>query len=359
MKLLIAGGGTGGHLFPAIALAEEIKGKDPEAEIIFAGARGGLEERILNGTSFRLKLFDVTGIKRKGLIDKIYALLKVCRATIGSILFLIKEKPDGVVGSGSYSSAPVVLAGILLGKKAAILEQNAVPGLTNRILGKFVRRIYISFEESREYFPRGKTIFTGNPVRREILGKVGERVTLSQDKFTIFVFGGSQGATAINSAFLDSTEYLTKVWNDIEVIHQTGDHGFDAAKASYERKGLNVELTRFVEDMAEAYSKADLVICRAGATTIAEITAFGLPSILVPYPFASDGHQEANARCLADKGAAVIINQDNLTGATLAAAIKGFYRDRRTLKAMCEEVRRLAKPDAAESIARDYMKLIA
>ncbi len=358
MKLIIAGGGTGGHLFPALALAEEFKRRDPEVEIVFIGAHGGLEEKVVPRYGYPLRLLSVEGIKRKKGLKRVAALFKALRSTIKAVGILRRLRPDGVIGSGAYSSAPVVFAARLLRIRTAILEQNALPGLTNRISGRVVNRVYIAFEEAARYFPRARTVLTGNPIRREILSRVGPASDRAGEKFKVLVFGGSQGATAINAAFLDAAEYLTDIWNGLKVIHQSGDQGYEAVADSYRRKQLKVEVHKFIDDMAGAYSGADLVVCRAGATSIAEITAFGLASILVPYPFASDNHQEVNARCLQDIGAAVMIRQDKLTGKTLADAIRRLYENAGELKEVSTKAKALGRPRAAEMIADDFVELL-
>ncbi|MBE7414551.1 MAG: UDP-N-acetylglucosamine--N-acetylmuramyl-(pentapeptide) pyrophosphoryl-undecaprenol N-acetylglucosamine transferase [Deltaproteobacteria bacterium] len=271
LRLVFAGGGTGGHLFPAIALAEEFRRRDPGIDITFMGGRGGLEEKVVPKYGYPLKVFRVEGLKRKKGLGRIRAVLKAASSTMEALRHFRSTRPDGVIGSGSYSSAPVVTAARLLGIKTAILEQNALPGLTNRVLGRFVDRVYISFEESRRYFPGGRTILSGNPVRREIARKLEDRRVA--DKFSILVFGGSQGATAVNAAFLDAIEFLTDIWSGLRIAHQTGKEGYDAVVAAYRRKNLKAEVSVFIEDMGAAYSSADLVVCRAGATSLAEITA--------------------------------------------------------------------------------------
>lgn len=354
----MAGGGTGGHLFPALALAEELKGRDKDASITFMGAKGGLEERIVPKYGYPLRVLSVEGIKRRGALKKIKALGKAFSSTMKALGVLKELKPDGVIGSGGYSSAPVVLAARLLGIKTAILEQNALPGLTNRILGKIADRVYVSFDEARRHFPAGKTILAGNPVRKEILNEGAGRRRAKGERFSILVFGGSQGAVAINAAFLDATEYLTDIWPNLRVVHQTGEDGYEKAKEGYKRKGLKAEVTKFIDDMAGAYQGADLVVCRAGATSLAEITALGVPSILIPYPFAADDHQTANARCLSDAGGAVMIRQDELTGSTLATAIKRLYGDTQATETMRKKARGLGRPGAAKTIADDFLKII-
>ncbi|MFQ5464922.1 MAG: undecaprenyldiphospho-muramoylpentapeptide beta-N-acetylglucosaminyltransferase [Thermodesulfobacteriota bacterium] len=357
MKLVMAGGGTGGHLFPALALAEEFRTRDHETEIFFIGGRHGLEESLVPLYGYPVRLLGVEGIKRKKGLARIRALVKAARSTIKAVGLLKEIGPAGVIGSGSYASAPVVAAARLLGIKTAILEQNALPGLTNRVLGRMVDRIYISFEETGAHFPASRTVLAGNPVRREIVARASSRPKRG-GPFTVLVFGGSQGATAVNAAFMDAAEYLTDIWPSLRVIHQTGSEGYRTAEAAYRRKNLKVELKEFIDDMAGAYAAADLVVCRAGATSIAEITAAGLAAILIPYPFASDNHQEVNARSLADRGAAVMIRQDVLTGSVLADTIRRFFENPGELVSVRERAGALGRPGAAASIAGDFMGLL-
>lgn len=355
----MAGGGTGGHLFPALALAQEFRRRDGRSEIVFMGGKGGLEEKLVPKYGYPIVLFDVEGIKRRSPLNRIKALFKAFNSTIRAIRILRELKPDAVIGSGSYSSAPVVTAAKILGLKTAILEQNALPGLTNKVLGKVVNRIYIAFEEAQRFFPGGRAILAGNPVREEILSWIGQKKQTRKDRFTVLVFGGSQGATAINAAFLDSLEYLNDILGSMRIIHQTGNDGYEQAAGAYRRKGIKgAEVHRFIEDMAEAYGAADLVICRAGATSLAEITAMGLAAVLVPYPFAADNHQELNAICLEKAGAAVMITQDKLTGRILAETIKKFHNDPGALKEARERSRALGKPDAAQKIVDSITRLV-
>ncbi len=359
MKIVIAGGGTGGHLFPAIALADELKKMSKGAVISFVGSQRGLESRVVPACGYNFETLSVEGIKGRSVVRKLRAVIQAGFATLAAIKLLRRLRPDGVVGTGGYCSGPLVLAAKILGIKTAILEQNAIPGLTNRMLGKFADRIYISFEEAEDYFPLRRVVLAGNPVREDILNVKRHGRMRRSGKFTLFVFGGSQGATAVNAAWLDAIEYLTDIWGELRVVHQTGKDGFKFAQEAYKRKGLNVELHSFIDDMASVYGSCDLIVCRAGATSIAEITALGLPSILIPYPFASDSHQDANARSLAKKGAAVVIMQDELTGSVLACAIKRFFENPFELKKMRDAVVAVARPDASARIVRDYMQLLA
>lgn len=353
----MAGGGTGGHLFPALALAEEFRRRDAGAEVTFIGGKGGIEEKIVPKYGYPLRVLNVEGIKRRSGLARLRALGKAAKSTVEAVRILREIRPDGVIGSGSYSSAPVVTAAKLLGIKTAILEQNALPGLTNRVLGRLVDRIYIAFDEARGSFPGGRTVLTGNPVRRDIL-RADDEIEKPRDKFSILVFGGSQGAVAINAAFLDATEYLTDIWSSLRVVHQTGVEGHDAVEAAYRRKNLRVELFEFIDNMSAAYNAADLVVCRAGATSIAEMTALGLASILIPYPYASDDHQTVNARSLSERGAAVLIKQDKLTGSALAEAIKRLYRHPQELKNIRDRSKKLGRPKAAEQIADNFLRVL-
>ncbi|MFQ5479912.1 MAG: undecaprenyldiphospho-muramoylpentapeptide beta-N-acetylglucosaminyltransferase [Thermodesulfobacteriota bacterium] len=364
MKFVLTGGGTGGHLFPAIALAEELKKRDSSVEVEFIGARGGLEEKIIPGYGYPLTLLSVEGLKGGRGLKRGVAIIKALAATMRAIGILRRLRPNGVIGSGAYSSAPVVTAARILGIKTAIMEQNAMAGLTNRMLARVVDRVYTAFPEAGEFFPQKKVVLAGNPMRGEILEKAalsrspGEKVRGKDKKFTLLIFGGSQGATAINAAFLDATEYLTDIWDNLEVIHQTGDKGYAFVEEAYERKKLNVRLYKFIDSMGEAYASADLVVCRAGATSIAEIAAFGLASILVPYPFASDNHQEVNARCLVRAGGAVMIPQERLTGRSLAESIRSFYENPGELEEARKKALGFGRVNAASVIVDDFLNLL-
>lgn len=363
MRIVLTGGGTGGHLFPALALAEEFKERDRDCEILFIGSATGIEKNIVPKYGYQLELLDTEGFKDKRWLNKLTALLKAVKAVIVAARILNSFRPDGVIGTGGYSSGPVILAARFLRIKTAILEQNTIPGLTNRILGKFVNMIFVAFEESKKYFPGRRVIMAGNPVRKELL-KTGVRsqesgVMGKNERFTILVFGGSQGAKAVNTAFLDAMEYLADIRGSIRIIHQTGDADYLAIKKTYERKGIKADVFRFIDDMAAVYSLADIVICRAGATSIAEITAMGLASILIPYPFAANNHQEINARCLSDKGGAVMMRQDEIIGDVLAAVLRRFYNNPPELKRLREKALSFGKPDAANDIVNTFYGFIS
>jgi UDP-N-acetylglucosamine--N-acetylmuramyl-(pentapeptide) pyrophosphoryl-undecaprenol N-acetylglucosamine transferase len=371
--VVVAGGGTGGHLFPALSLADELRRRNSNCEIVVIGGRGGLEEKIVPERGYRLELLGVEWLKGRRGMRRIRSLFKAVVSTFKAAGILRRLKPVGVLGSGSYSSGPVVLAASLLRIKTAILEQNALPGMTNRLLGRFVNRVYVAFEEASAYFPSRSVILAGNPIRREMLEDFRKREknwkTEKGKEFTILVFGGSQGAKAINTALLDALEYLTDILGSIRVIHQTGIESYEEVKVAYERKGLlsaisdkvetcRVEVHRFIEDMSSVYSAADLVICRAGATSLAEIMALGLAAILIPYPLAADNHQEINAKVLSEKGAAIMLRQEGLTGRVLADEIRRLYRNPGELDALRVTSKSLGKPMSLEIITDDYMQLL-
>ncbi len=362
MRLVMAGGGTGGHLFPILALADEFRHKDKNAEIIFLGARGRLEEKVVPSYNYPLELIEIEAIKNKSGFGWIKALIKAASATLSSMRMLRRLKPDGVIGGGSYGAGPVVLAAKILGIKTALLEQNVLPGITNKFLARFVDRAYLSFKDTGNVFRAQTRRLSGTPVRAQILkSRIEVRSNLKGNgngKFTVLVFGGSQGAATINATFLDAVDYLSDIWSDLRVIHQSGDEGYRGVKEAYERKGLSVELYKFIDDMAGAYRDADLVVCRAGATSIAEITALGIASIMMPYPFAAAGHQEVNARYLEERGAAVMITQDKLTASNLAKAIRDFYTDGAVLKLAAEMSAELGRPEAARFIVDDFTALL-
>ncbi len=357
MRIVIAGGGTGGHIFPGIAIAEELKRRNTSVEIVFIGSPRGLDRQILPSYGFRLEAIEVEPIRKRSGRNRINAILKAWRATLVARRLLKRIAPAGVIGTGGYSSGPVVMAARLLGIKTAILEQNALPGLTNRILARFVDRIYTGFEETARYMPSHKIVFTGNPVRRDILDARKEPFK-TNGRFSLLVFGGSQGAKVVNTAFLDSLEYITDILPYIQIIHQTGREGYSEVKQAYERKGLKVELYPFIENMADVYRRADLIICRAGAMSVAELTVLGIPSILIPYPFSADRHQEYNARALVERGGAVMLRQEELTGNSLAERIKRFFEKREELERMKKNLASMARPGATALIVDDYLKLI-
>ncbi len=349
MKVIIAGGGTGGHLFPGIAIAEEILRRDQSSSILFIGTQRGLEKRVLGNMGFNLRTLDVEGIKGRGIAKALGAILKIPRSLVESYRLIRSFCPDIVIGVGGYASGPAVMTARLMGIKTAIAEQNALPGITNRILGRIVDRIFLTFPETKKWFPEKKTIATGNPVRAAFLAGIRE-AGKSAGKFTLLIFGGSQGAHSINLAVLDSLTYLTKIKDQLKVIHQTGSADLDSILLNYQSRGIDAEVLPFIMDMAQAFRSADLLICRAGATSIAEITASGKASVLIPFPHAVNDHQAKNAEALVNAGAAVLIREKDISGKTLAETIEKFYHHPELIRAMEARSASLGNARAAADI---------
>lgn len=354
MNVVIAGGGTGGHLFVGIALAEELIACNPETHILFIGTKREVETAALSKKGFPLKKIAAEGIKGRGVFRRIRSVAKIPWGIIESGFSLWQFKADIVIGVGGYSSGPVAIAARLMGIHIVIHEQNFVPGLTNRLLGRFADRIFVSFTESVRHFDPQKTRFTGNPVRREILS--GKVVTAGPKHFTVLVVGGSQGAHRINKVVVDALQILNSV-PDVFFIHQTGQKDAAWVTGAYRKLGRNDHVKPFFDDMGTIYGSANLVVCRAGATTVAEITALGKAAIFIPFPFATDNHQELNARSLAEQGAAELIREVDLNGKVLADRILYYKEHREELKAMGEKAGRLGRPDAAKEIVEEIYSL--
>ena len=354
LRVMIAGGGTGGHLFPGIAVGEEILARSEESSIVFVGTERGIEARVVPELGYDLKLITVSGLKTVGLLGKIRGLLRIPGAIWQSRKLIKEFAPDVVVGVGGYASGPVVLAARLRGVATAVLEQNSVPGMTNKILGKFVRRIFLSFAESTRFFPEKKTVLSGNPIRKEIraaLGDGGEdKPTGDGDTIRIFVFGGSQGAVAVNKLVCDAASLLRDSDIDLKIVHQTGERDLEACRARYQEAGIKADCHAFIRDMASEYRAADIVVARAGATTIAELGVVGRPAILIPYPHAADNHQELNAKEMAEAGAAIMHKQADLTGKKLADSIAELAQNEERRQAMGSAMNALGRPLAASTI---------
>lgn len=353
MRLILAGGGTGGHLFPGLAVAREFQRRDAQAEILFVGTERGIEKRVLPREGLALETIPIRGIKGRGLRGLTEAVLGIPLSLFCSLRIIRRFKPDCIIGLGGYASGPFLLAGKIKGIPCAIMEQNLRPGLTNRILGRWVDRIFTAYEESTNYFPHAKVTQTGNPIRWRSLPAV-ER----DEKFTLLVFGGSAGARRINLCTLETLERLRDLASEMRIIHQTGEGEFVAVKKAYDALPFEAQVVAFIDKMDEAYARADLVLCRAGASTVAEITAFGKAALLVPYPFAAYDHQRWNAQGLKERGAAELILDRDLTGEGLAGHIRALYVDRRRLENMGKSARELGKPEAAQRIVDECLALM-
>lgn len=350
MRVLIAGGGTGGHLFPGIALAEEIVTRHPKNDVVFVGTNRGLEARVVPQNGFVFEAITSRGLKGMGVLKLLLGLLTLPLSFFEALSLVRKYKPDVVVGVGGYSSGPVVMAAWLTGVPTAVQEQNALPGLTNKLLGKVVKAVFLSFEETKAFFGAKKTHVLGNPIRRALLDNF-LKPSVAHEKFTVLIFGGSLGAKGLNSRVADALPRLLTEKDSLKLVHQTGKADLDAVKQAYEGKGLDADVREFIDDMSGAYLSSDLVVCRAGATTIAELTTCKKASILVPFPFATDDHQAVNAKALVDAGAALMFREGELTGEQLATTILELKRDPARLAKMQKAAGALGRPEASREIA--------
>ena len=362
MKVFIAGGGTAGHVYPGVSIADELSLEVPESEILFIGSKKGIEAELVSEAGYSFHPIEVKGIKRSFSLSNAAAILKASSAVRQLRHFFKKEKPEAVVGTGGYVSAPAVFAAYTLKIPTLIHEQNAFPGLANKILSRFVDTVATSFPNGEESFPKAKLVaFTGNPIRRKMIGALKESATenfnLSQDKKTLLLFGGSQGAQKINEAFIESYDKF-KEFENLQVVHITGkDHFSDICKRmrrliDVDNDKLRYQAHPYMSNINQAYAAADLCLCRAGATSVAEITALGVPSILIPYPHATGNHQEKNARFLEKNGAAKVLLDEELTGESLYNICKSMLYDEKTLIDMKNNAQKIGKPYAANDIAK-------
>jgi UDP-N-acetylglucosamine--N-acetylmuramyl-(pentapeptide) pyrophosphoryl-undecaprenol N-acetylglucosamine transferase len=364
LRILIAGGGTGGHLFPGIAIAEVFMKRQPATRVLFVTSGKKIEETVLGKTSFEKKLISVQGIKGKGLFAKLASLCRLPKGMIDAIRLLIGFKPHIVIGMGAYSAGPIIAGAWMMRIHRVIHEQNSIPGLTNRLLSGLVEKIYVSFPDTRfKSSVSHKIDFTGNPVRHEILqatGKESSSQKVLPDEnplFNVLILGGSQGAHSINMAVLDSIMYL-KEPEKFRFVHQTGTGDADEVSKVYQQLKVEAVVAPFFTDMADRYHQADLVICRSGATTVAELTVSGKAVIFIPFPFATDDHQVVNARALVENGAAEMIQEKDLTGQILAGKIRFYAENPEVMKRMQSKIRQFGHPDASERIADDIYRII-
>jgi UDP-N-acetylglucosamine--N-acetylmuramyl-(pentapeptide) pyrophosphoryl-undecaprenol N-acetylglucosamine transferase len=360
MKVMIAGGGTGGHVYPGIAVAEELKRLRAVDEVVFVGGKRGLEATVVPQAGFRIRYIVTRGFPRRAWWRWPQAVLANLVGFPQALMVMLAERPDVVLGTGGYVSGPVALAAWLLRKPLLLQEQNSIPGLANRWLARVADEVHLSFIEARSYFARKDNLkVTGNPVRAHI--RSGDRTTalaefgLTPGRPTVFVFGGSRGAHRINEAALDAMRRL-KGRVDVQFILQTGREDHDWAKGIVEKEGLPARVLPYLQRIHMAYAAADLVVCRSGAMTLAEIAVCGAPAILVPYPHAAHDHQVVNASNLVDRGAAAMILDRELTGERLAQEIAHLVADRQTLSRMSANARTFARPDAAERLARSLQR---
>jgi UDP-N-acetylglucosamine--N-acetylmuramyl-(pentapeptide) pyrophosphoryl-undecaprenol N-acetylglucosamine transferase len=350
MRVVIAGGGTGGHVIPALAIARQLK-KQFSAEVLFIGTARGIETRLVPQAGFPLDLIQVGALKNVSLATRARTMFDLPRALWTAGRMLNDFRPDVVIGVGGYASGPAMLAAIRRRIPTLAFEPNVVPGFANRLVARFVSAAAVHFEETCEYFRNAKV--TGVPVREAffaIAAKTGGAPTL-------LVFGGSQGARAINLAMVASLAGLSAKIPGVHIIHQTGQRDYDEVLAAYRQSGISGEVHKFIDDMPLAFARADLLVCRSGASTVAEIAAAGKAAIFVPFPRAADDHQNVNARALERAGAAVVVEESNLEAAYLVETVAALLIDPARLRSMSAAAKSLAHPKAVEEIAEMVRRL--
>lgn len=353
LRVLIAGGGTGGHVFPMLAVAGRLKAIHPDCQILFIGASGRIETKLVPRAGYELKTLSISGVKGKGIAGKLTALLKLPWALLRSAFIVTTFGPHVVLSGGGYAAWPACRAAAFLGRPLALLEVNSLPGMVTRMLAGKAKRAYTAFPATAGHL-KCQCLLTGNPIRPE-LHQIGELPM--REHLSLLIMGGSQGAVGLNSLVVEALPELKRSGVKLRIIHQTGGTDVSRVRQAYEDAGLNAEVTPFIEDMRSAYAEADLVISRAGATSVAELMAAGRPSILVPLPTAADDHQTVNAREIADIGGGVVLPQASSSGKDMANQIEGWYHHRSQLQAMHAKLKAAVKTDSADLIARDLITL--
>jgi UDP-N-acetylglucosamine--N-acetylmuramyl-(pentapeptide) pyrophosphoryl-undecaprenol N-acetylglucosamine transferase len=352
MRAILAGGGTGGHVIPALAIAQELK-KQYDADVLFIGTAHGIEQRLVPAAGFQLQLVQVGALNKVSLKTRLKTLFDLPRAVLDSRRILSEFQPDVVIGVGGYASGPAMLAAIITGIPTLAFEPNVVPGFANRLVARWVSAAAVHFDETAKYFRNAEV--TGVPVREAFFTIAGQRTGIG--KPTLLVFGGSQGAHAINQAMIQSLPALLKQVPDIHIIHQTGQRDYNDAQAAYASRGGSAEIYSFIDDMPAFFARADLVLCRSGASTVAEITAAGKPAVFVPFPRAADDHQRVNAQALERAGAAVVLEETKLDQVWLVDTLSALLTDRSRLARMSAAARQLSHPNAATDIVHMAARL--
>jgi UDP-N-acetylglucosamine--N-acetylmuramyl-(pentapeptide) pyrophosphoryl-undecaprenol N-acetylglucosamine transferase len=365
MRVIIAAGGTGGHLYPGVALAHEFVRQAPETEMIFVGTARGLETNVVPREGFELVTIKALGIMGKRFRDVVRGLTAVPVGLAQCLALCRTRRPDLTIGIGGYVTPPLIGASTLLGIKRVLVEPNAYPGAANRLLSPLANLVFVSFPETFRSFGAAKARFFGTPIRRDFIVESGEMTQRPSSGYpmpTVLILGGSQGSRSINRAAVGAVPALLESYPSLRVIHQTGERDFEEVSAAYKERSLSgsaLEVRPFFYDLPRLFRQAGLIISRAGATTLAEITACGKPGVLIPYPHAIYGHQERNARALERAGAAVVVLDEELTGGRLAGEVSNLLGDPPRLRKMSESSRALGRPDAAERVVTACRDLIA
>jgi len=357
LRVIVAGGGTGGHLFPGLAVADALVARR-RCRVEFVGSSRGIETRVVEKRGYRLRTLPVRALRGQGARGLVTSALRLPGSVASAWRIVGEVAPDLLIGVGGYASAPAVVAGWSRRVPTVLLEQNAHPGLTNRLLARLADRVCVSFPESAAYFPASRTVETGNPVRPPVAAPQGAATPrdVKLAGFSVLIFGGSAGAHRLNEIGVEAIARLAR--GSLRVVHQTGEADLQSVLERYRSYAIDAEVRAFIDDMATAYDAADLVVCRAGATTLAELTALGKAAVLVPYPYAADDHQRKNAESLVARGAAVMILDRELTAENLAASVEGFRAAPERLAAMAESARTLGRPGAAEKVVDVCLELV-
>ena len=358
MKVIIAGGGTGGHIFPGVAIADAFREMESGTEIIFMGAERGLETRVVPQMGYELVTLPVAGIMNMGAMRGVARSVGLMRAVLKAYGILGRLSPDLVVGVGGYASVPGVIAAALRRIPGCILEQNVIPGKANLFLSRFVQRIYLGFPTDKPVFPAEKTVITGNPIRKQALISGEKDNTAGERKHCLLILGGSQGAAQLNDLAMEAVPALLRGNSSLEVIHQTGAIHEERVKDHYEKEGVEVEVVPFIPDMGNYYARADLCLSRAGAMAVSELAAAGLPAILIPFPHAAGNHQRANSRWLETFGGAVTLEADGANPALLLGEIEHLLNSPSLLEGMASACKRAGTVNAARRIAGEEIRRV-
>lgn len=355
-KVVIAGGGSGGHIYPGIAIAKALLKENPHIEIVFVGTKQGLEKKIVPAEGFKLYFISSGKLNTGGSIfGRIKSLFLVFKGLLDSFLLLMQLRPSYVLGVGGYASGPFVLMSALLGFRSAVWEPNAMPGLANRWLSRFVKECFLVFEEAQKYLKSDRYLVTGMPIREEI--ENAQKTAKQNEKLHLLLFGGSQGARVLNYTLAECVLQKPEIFANVEIVHQTGPLDFQDIKKKYEGSKVPIEQHEFLYDMPQRYNWSDLVICRSGASTLAELAAFGLVPITIPLTLADD-HQLKNAQTLLNANAAVLIPQKELTVERLAAEIQQLIEKPERRQMMSENIKKFHRPLAAKKIAQEIVKQV-
>lgn len=362
MRLIVSGGGTGGHIYPALSIIKEVKKHHPDGEVLYIGTKKGLESKLVPREGIDFETIEISGFKRAISLNNVKTVIRFLQGVQRAKKMMKQFKPDVVVGTGGYVCGPVVYAAAKLNIPTVIHEQNSVPGLTNKFLSRYVTKVAISFQEAEKYFPKEKTILLGNPRAQDVVqmdGKLGrESVGLKSGKRAVLIVGGSQGARPINEAFLEVLPMVHKY--DYQFLYVTGDIHYNSVIAEVKKRGNpdNVLVKPFIHNMPQVLAGIDLIVARAGATTLAEITALGLPSILIPSPYVTNNHQEKNARALSDHGAAILMLEKDLSGEKLLQHINHIFTENGRWQKMHEASKAIGMPNAATDFYQLLKSLI-